>query len=337
MISFNMKKLGIGFSLLSLGLGLLVGAEQDAQGLHPGGNPILRDTFTADPAPLVVGDTLYLYVGHDDAHGKEMFNMPDWRCYSTKDMKQWTAHGSVMKPTDFSWATRDAWASQVIEKNGKFYFYVTVQHGKPYEGKAIGVAVADSPLGPFKDARGSALVRDDTTPSDKPWNDIDPTVFIDDNGSAYLAWGNPYLYFAKLKPNMIELDGEIKRIELPYYTEGPWLHKRGELYYLTYAAFAHQGKWEKICYATAPKITGPWTYRGILTDQTKTSYTIHPGIAEFKGRWYFFYHTADLELNGEKGALGRRAVCVEPLEYNEDGTMKPVEQTRQGVGSGNGK
>ncbi len=297
----------------------------------PGSNPLFRDAFTADPAPLVVGDTLYLYVGHDEAHGNQMFNITEWLCYSTKDMKHWTPHGSVLKPTDFKWATGEAWASQVVEKNGKFYYYTTVQHGEPCVGKAIGVAVGDSPLGPFTDARGTALVRDDTTPSDKPWNDIDPTVFIDDDGSAYLAWGNPYLYFAKLKPNMIEIDGEIRRIELPYYTEGPWLHKRGDLYYLTYAAFAHQGKWEKICYATAPRIGGPWTYRGILTDQTKNSYTIHPGIVEFKGRWYLFYHTADLELNGEKGGLGRRSVAVEHLEYNADGTMKPVEQTAAGV------
>ncbi len=296
-----------------------------------GSNPLFRDAFTADPAPLVVGDTLYLYVGHDEATGKQMFNITEWLCYSTKDLRQWTAHGSVLKPTDFSWATGEAWASQVVEKDGKFYFYTTVQHGEPHVGKSIGVAVGDSPLGPFTDARGTALVRDDTTPSDKPWNDIDPTVFIDDDGSAYLAWGNPYLYFAKLKPSMTEIDGEIRRIELPYYTEGPWLHKQGDLYYLTYAAFAHQGKWEKICYATASSIDGPWTYRGILTDQTRHSYTIHPGIVEFQGRSYLFYHTADLTLNGETGGLGRRSVTVEPLEYNTDGTMKPVAQTVSGV------
>ena len=303
----------------------------DTAPVVPGSNPLFRDAFTADPAPLVVGATLYLYVGHDEARGEQMFNITEWLCYSTKDMQHWTAHGSMLKPTDFKWATGEAWASQVVAKNGKYYFYTTVQHGEPYVGKSIGVAVGDSPLGPFKDARGTALVRDDTTPSDKPWNDIDPTVFIDDDGTAYLAWGNPYLYFAKLKPNMIEIDGEIRRIDLPYYTEGPWLHKRGDLYYLTYPAFAHQGKWEKLCYATAPKITGPWTYRGILTDQTKRSYTIHPGITEFKGRSYLFYHTADLVLKGEEGGLGRRSVAVEHLEYYPDGTMKPVLQTAAGV------
>jgi beta-xylosidase len=305
--------------------------QEEPPKTKPGENPILRDAFTADPAPLVVGDTLYLYVGHDEAKGKEMFTMKEWLCYSTKDMKNWTAHGPIMKPTDFKWAVRDAWASQVVAKDGKFYFYTTVQHGPPHVGKAIGVAVSDSPTGPFKDARGTALVTDDTTPSDKPWNDIDPTVFIDDDGTAYMAWGNPYLYFARLKSNMIEIDGEIKKIDLPNYTEGPWLHKRGDMYYLTYAAFAHQGQWEKICYATAPKITGPWTYQGILTDQAKNSYTIHPGIVQFKDQWYLFYHNATLTLNGETGALGRRSVCVEYLYYNPDGTIQTITQTIDGV------
>ncbi len=302
----------------------------DAEGAPPG-NPLFRDSFTADPAPLVVGDTLYVYVGQDEAKDGEMFTMTGWRCYSTKDMKTWTSHGVILRPTDFKWAVRDAWAAQVVERNGRFYFYGTVQHDDTSPGKAIGVAVADHPLGPFVDARGSALVTDATTPSDKPWNDIDPTVMIDDDGSAYLAWGNPYLYLAKLKPNMTELDGEIRRIDLPNYTEGPWLHKRGDTYYLTYAAFAHQGTAEKICYATAPSIHGPWTYRGILTGFAENSYTIHPGIVEFQGRWYFFYHNATLTLNGLKGALGRRAVCAEYLGYKPDGTLEPVVQTAGGL------
>ncbi|OUJ74041.1 glycoside hydrolase family 43 protein [Hymenobacter crusticola] len=298
----------------------------------PGENPILRDVFTADPAPLVYKDKVYLYVGHDEAKEGQMFNMNDWRCYSSTDMKHWTPHGSVMNVRDFTWATKDAWASQVVARNGKFYFYAAVQEGAPANAKAIGVAVSDSPTGPFVDARGSALISDKTTPGPNGWDDIDPTVFVDDDGTAWLAWGNPNCYLAKLKPNMTELDGPIQRIEVPNYTEGPWLHKRGNLYYFTYAAFAHQGMSEKMCYATAPKVTGPWTYQGILTDQAKNSYTIHPGVIEFKKQWYFFYHNATLTLpSGESGALGRRSVCVEYLYYNPDGTIQPITQTVAGV------
>jgi hypothetical protein len=298
----------------------------------PGGNPIFRDTFTADPSPLVVGDTLYVYVGHDKAEEGQMFNIVEWLCYSTKDMKTWTPHGSVMKPTDFTWATGEAWASQAIERDGKFYLYTTVQHGAPHVGKAIGVAVASHPLGPFKDARGTALVHDATTPSPYGWNDIDPAVFIDDDGTAWLAWGNPVLYLARLKANMIEFDGPIEKISLPNYTEGPWITKRGELYYLTYPSLAHQGFSERMCYATAPAVTGPWTYRGFLTGPAENSYTIHPGIVEFKGQSYLFYHNATLTLpDGRTGALGRRSVCVEYLFYNDDGSLQPVVQTLEGV------
>jgi hypothetical protein len=301
-------------------------------GTKPGENPIIKDLFTADPAPLVYKDKVYLYVGHDEAKEGQMFNMNDWLCYSTTDMKHWTAHGPVMNVRDFKWASKDAWASQVVARNGKFYFYAAVQEGAPANAKAIGVAVSASPTGPFVDARGSALVSDNTTPGPNGWDDIDPTVLVDDDGTAWLAWGNPNCYLAKLKPNMTELDGPVQRIELPNYTEGPWLHKRGNLYYLTYAAFAHQGMSEKMCYATAPKVTGPWTYRGILTDQAKNSYTIHPGIIEFKKQSYFFYHNAALTLpTGESGALGRRSVCVEYLYYNPDGTIQPITQTVAGV------
>lgn len=321
---------------LRAGLCALLFATSNVAKAAAGENPILRDNFTADPAPLVVGDTVYLYVGHDAAKDKEMFNMPDWLCYSSKDMKNWTAHGPIMKPTDFKWASKDAWASQVVQRNGKFYLYATVQHdntpGKG--GKAIGVAVSDSPTGPFVDARGSALISNNMTPNGKrPWEDIDPTVFVDDDGTAWLAWGNGDCYLVKLKPNMTEIDGPISDFvdQLPHYTEGPWLHKRGALYYLTYALIAPGNGSEQIGYATAEKITGPWTYRGILTGSAQKSFTIHPGIIDFKGQSYLFYHNAALTLNGESGTLGRRSVCVEYLFYNPDGTMQPVTQTVQGV------
>lgn len=116
---------------------------------------------------------------------------------------------------------------------------------------------------------------------------------------------------------MIELDGPIRQIEVPHFEEGPWLHKRGDLYYLTYASLDRsQGENETISYATAPAIAGPWTYRGQLTGSAKNSFTIHPGIIEFKNRWYFFYHNAALTIGDQAGALGRRAVAIEHLYHN---------------------
>jgi hypothetical protein len=330
----DMKNFKLAETLLLLSIFTTFSGAGLAEEYAPGENPIFRNIFTADPAPLVVGDTLFVYAGHDEAGAGELFNIAEWVVYSTTDMKNWTYHGPVMKATDFAWAVRDAWASQVIEKNGKFWFYTTVEHGPPHNSKAIGVAVADTPFGPFRDARGSALAHDATTPTPEDphdWDDIDPTAFTDDDGATWVAWGNQHLYLARLKPNMIEFDGPIREIYLPNYTEGPWLHKRKGVYYLTYPCFAHQNMFEKMCYATAPKITGPWTYNGILTDRTENSYTIHPGIVEYKGQWYFFYHDAKLTINGVPGAIGRRSVAVEYLYYNEDGTLQPVRQTQAGV------
>ncbi|WP_083943080.1 glycoside hydrolase family 43 protein [Sphingomonas soli] len=304
-----------------------------AQGSAPGSNPIIRDKFTADPAPLVVGDRLYLYVGHDEAQRDEMFNMKEWLVYSTTDMRNWTDHGPIMKATDFKWAKKDAWASQVIQKNGKFWFYTAVEHDDTHPGKAIGVAVSDSPTGPFVDAKGSALVTNQMTPKGThSWEDIDPTVFTDDDGTTWIAWGNRQAYIAKLKPNMTEIDGPITEITPPHFEEGPWLHKRGSLYYLTYASLDRKThRDERVSYSTAPSITGPWTYRGELTDSGKYSFTIHPGIVEYKGEWYIFLHNASLTVGDQNGAIGRRAVTVEYLRFNPDGTMKRVVQTDAGV------
>lgn len=302
------------------------------------GNPLVKDKFTADPAPLVHDGTLYLYVGHDEyyegqdtAGGGKEFNITEWLCYSTKDMQTWTDHGSVLKPTDFKWGVGESWAAQVVEKDGKFYYYVTALAGEPYNSRVVGVAVSDSPTGPFTDPLGKPLVSDDMTDNGPRgwWNDIDPTALIDDNGQAWLCWGNGTCFLAKLKPNMIELDGKIQVINMPRYVEGPWLSKRDGTYYLTYASFG-KGK-ENIAYATAPSMEGPWTPKGELTGTAENSFTIHPGIAEFKGKWYLFYHNATLTLDGHKGAIGRRSVCVDELHYNSDGTMQHVEQTQQGV------
>jgi len=318
------------FSFLALAAMAAPALSQDAA---PGSNPIIRDKFTADPAPMVDGERLYLYVGHDEAQRDEMFNMKEWLVYSTTDMRHWTDHGPIMKLSDFKWAKKDAWAAQAIRKNGRYWFYAAVEHDQTHPGKAIAVAVSDKPTGPFVDAKGSALITNQMTPKGThSWEDIDPTVFTDDDGTTWIAWGNRQAYIAKLKSNMIELDGPIREITPPHFEEGPWLHKRGKFYYLTYASLdraTHRD--ERISYATATSLDGPWTYRGELTGSGKYSFTIHPGIAQYKGDWYIFLHNASLAIGDLNGAIGRRAVTVERLEYNPDGTLKPVVQTEAGI------
>jgi len=289
-------------------------------------NPIITDKYTADPAALVYNDTVYLYAGHDEAPNDfNFYKMNEWLVYSSANMVNWKEHPTPLNATDFLWASGDAWAAQVIERNGKFYWYVTVEHGS-IPGKSIGVAVADSPVGPFKDALGKALITNDMTTDQTQisWDDIDPTVYIDDDGQAYLYWGNTACYWAKLKENMIELDGEIHTVDLPSFTEAPWIHKRGDWYYLSYA---YQFP-EKTAYAMSKSIVGPWEYKGILNELAGNSNTNHQAIIEFKNNWYYIYHTGGIQPNG--GSF-RRSVCIDELNYNPDGTLKRVIMTSEGI------
>jgi beta-xylosidase len=288
-------------------------------------NPIITDVFTADPAALVHGDTVYLYTGHDEAGIGKGYTMNNWLVFSSKDMKTWTPHGSPLSLKDFPWARKDAWAGHVAEKNGKFYWYVPVIATEGNE-RAIGIAVGDNPVGPFHDALGKPLIVDHMTPSSTRGDDIDPCVFTDDDGTSYLCWGNTNCYIAKLKPNMIELDGPIQKVEVEKYTEAPWIHKRGNLYYLSYAT----GFPEKMAYSTSDKITGPWKYQGLLSEGAFNSNTIHQAIIEFKGRWYFIYHNGAVQAPDTGGSY-RRSVCVDYLYYNPDGTIKRIVQTTEGV------
>ena len=221
-------------------------------------NPIVQTNFTADPAPMVHEGVFYVYTGHDEDSANGWFWMDDWRCYASTDMANWTDLGSPMDLSAFSWASSDAWAAQTIYRNGQFYYYVTV---KPNTGGwAVGVGVSDNPAGPFVDAIGGPLVS---------YTDyyIDPTVFIDDDGQAYLYWGNPGLWMVKLNDDMITYSGDI--VEMTQnaetvgnqYAEGPWLYKREGLYYLAFAGDGTPGV-EDICYSTGPTAEGPWSFGG---------------------------------------------------------------------------
>lgn len=315
---------------LFISLGVLATSAALAQ------NPIVQTAFTADPAPMVSGDRLYLYTSHDEA-GADFFWMYDWHLYSTADMANWTDHGVPASLNTFEWADDRAWAVQAIERNGKFYLYVPV-HSKLTGAMSIGVAVADSPVGPFHDAIGKPL-------ADGDWAYIDPTVMIDNDGKAYLFWGNPEIFYAELNDDMISFKSEIKKVHqtvegfgapgpkervkdtkyVDNYTEGPWIMRRGNLYYLIYAA---GGVPEHIAYSTAPSIDGPWTYRGpIMPLEDTKSFTNHSGTADFKGHSYFFYHTGKLPNGGGFD----RSVAVEEFKYNADGSFPTINHTEEGV------
>ena len=309
-------------------------------------NPFVQTWFTSDPAPMVHNDRMYVYTGHDE-DGADFFWMQEWRVYSTDDMVNWTDHGSPLALESFSWADDRAWASQCIERDGKFYWYICA-HSKLSRGMAIGVAVSDSPTGPFRDALGKPLFENGS------WDHIDPTVLIDDDDQAWLMWGNPQCYYLKLNRDMISYSGELGLLDMTEeafgspvmskreqgkkykdsYVEGPWLRKvdsskykveSSKLYQLLYAA---GGVPEHISYSTAPSPTGPWTYAGEIMPLCDTkSFTNHCGVADYKGHSYFFYHTGKLPGGGGFG----RSVAVEEFKYNNDGSFPTIMPTDEGV------
>lgn len=293
--------------LLCGGCGLLNCLNVNAQ------RPIIQTKYTADPAPMVYNDTAFLYTTHDedDAEG---FKMQDWLLYTSTDMVNWTDHGVVASLKSFDWVKRDngAWAEQVVERNGKFYMYC------PIHGNGIGVLVSDSPYGPFKDPLGKPLVW-----QKEHWDDIDPTVFIDEDGQAYMYWGNPNCYYVKLNEDMISYSGDIVKLkETPeHYQEGPWFYKRNGHYYLAFASTCCP---EGIGYAMSDSPTGPWETKGYIMRPTERTRGNHPGIMDYKGKSYVFglnYDLLKLETNTH---YERRSVSVAEMHYNEDGTIQEV-------------
>ncbi len=297
-------------------------------------NPIVQTAYTPDPAAMVLGDTVYMYTG-DDAPKSTWFTLKKWRTYSTKDMVNWTDHGCPLKIEDFKWAFADAWASQCIERDGKFYWYVCINQREP-KGMTIAVATSNSPTGPFTDPLGKPL-------ASGAWGYIDPSAFVDDDGQAYLYWGNPGCFYAKLNKDMISFDGNIVEIEqteenfggpikpekgVKYkdlYEEGPFIYKKNGKYYLLYAA---GGVPEHLSYSMSDSPTGPWKYMGkIMYEEDIKSFTNHPAAFEFKGKNYFVYHTGTLPGGGGFN----RSTCIEEFEYNKDGTIPRIRMTKEGV------
>jgi hypothetical protein len=293
-------------------------------------NPIIQHIYTGDPAPMVYKDRVYLYIGHDEDNAPDnAFLMKNYHCFSTIDMVNWTHHGSILETKSVSWSGGDASAAQAIFRNGKFYFYISTQGPG---GVSIGAMVSNSPTGPFKDTLGNPLIAGSLNQgcnATHGWRGLDPTVFIDTDNQAYMYWGNNVLYWVKLNENMISLSGTVSCLPQndpafgPDFEEAPWIYKYNDIYYLIYASQIP----EKIRYSTSLSPTGPWTYRGnIMLSPLKHAGSNHPGMIEYKGKNYYFYHDASLP-NGQDH---RRSVCVEEFNYNADGMIPEIPATKDG-------
>jgi hypothetical protein len=284
-------------------------------------NPLFPD-LAADGSAREFDGKVYLYCTHDLPKGGSWVTY-DFHVYSSSDLVNWRDHGVAFQRSDVKWESgRSLWAPDCIKRNGKYYLYYAVPCDKTDK---IGVAVSAKPEGPFVDPIGKPLVSGTEL---KGGRAIDPNVFIDDDGQAYLFFGNGKFNVVKLKADMITRDGEIIPLDIHDPGEGPWVHKRNGVYYMSYPAGAFKGpsKNQVMVYSTATHPLGPWTYRGpIIMDNGGGN--IHGSIARFGSKWYIFYHRP---AKGP-GFTWQRQVCADYLEYNPDGSIREVIPTSAGV------
>lgn len=375
-----LKKLAAGvlaFSLILpvLPVGTEAGTEAEAAAAvteieiekSTGQNPVAgfdasgKLTYGGDPSVLVDGDTVYLYVGHD-VSTNSAYNIPEYLCYSTKDLKTWNYEGVVLSMKNVKWGTADAaWAGQVMKHNNKYYMYFCSWDKTDGGKQSIGVAVADKATGPFVDI-GKPLVKGSTTTNESSgWNDIDPTAWIETDASGvehrYLAWGNGKYFVCELNADMTSVkdlngDGKItfgrekdgkssknsdiieKTVTGLSYTEAPWLYRRKDAngkYYGKYYLFYAYGFREQMAYATTDNLLdGKLTAGKVLMPPTATSDTNHMAVFDFKGKTYFIYHNGMLP----GGSGHRRVASITELHFNSDGSIQEIPETTAGL---NGK
>lgn len=325
------------------------------------GNPIAgfdgngKLTYGGDPSVLVDGDTVYLYAGHD-VSTDNAYNIPEYICYSSRDLVNWEYHGSVFKvnKTTVPWASgsNSAWAGQVLKHNNKYYLYYCTWANSTYKGyQCIGVAVSDSPTGPFTNVSTTPLINGYTmtTENTSSWNDIDPTGWIetDENGEEhiYLNWGNGVNYTCELNSDMISVkdisgDGKITSADIVTttinnlsgtYTEAPYFYRRADAdgkytgkYYLFFAK-----DWrEQWAYATSDDImSGSWDYENLMMSAPATSNTSHGAVFDFNGKTYFIYHNGALP----GGSGYRRVANIQEVVFNDDGKIDLMEELSTGI------
>jgi len=330
---FTKASVAVAIAHILLAAGICIAAQQPKPiSFESSGNPILStgSFYSADPAPIVIGNTLYILAGRDTAPPEiNDFVMPEWELFSTKDVssRQWKFYPGFLKPEQvFAWAMPGrAYAGQIVRGADKrFYLYAPVEeaNSKNHDPFAIGVAVADSILGPWKDAHPRGPIVSQSVPEANDIQNIDPTVLVDHDGRVVLYWGTfGRLRGIELAHDMVTPKGhEFAVTSLTGFFEASRIFRRKNTYFLLYAD--NQAGPRSPCtqavyhacmaYGTAPSPLGPWTYRGVILDVVSST-TSHPGVAEFKGKWYLAYHTADAKGGGHF----RRSIAIDRLNWDD--------------------
>ena len=293
--------------------------------------PIASHRYLADPSILVTKDRVYVYCSNDDESAVGgSYNIPNVICISSSDMKNWTDHGSLFRATDSTKWAKKTWAPAAIERDGKFFLYFG--NG----GADIGVAVAPTPIGPFTEPLGKALVTHGTPgiqPAKNMWL-FDPGAFIDDDGQAYLYMGgngDDNVRVARLNRDMTSINGEVIKMNATNFFEAAWVFKRNGTYYFSYSTTP--GAKMRIDYQTSDNPTNGFTYRGIVADQPPLNFNDnnHSAQFEFKGHWYHIYHNRIVAKQAGIPTGFRRNLGIEEFSFNDDGSIKKVIYTTNGV------
>lgn len=292
-------------------------------------NPFLPfEVCIPDGEPRVFGDRIYLY-GSCDIPNQLSYCSTNYYVFSASiyDLEHWTNHGiafSAAGPNaDVPWVKGTLYAPDVIEREGVYYLYFCLSDGSE------GVASSNSPTGPFINAR--RMNYPDSIEQGIPLKQIDPAVFIDDDGKAYYYWGQFTAQAAQLKDNMVELIPETYNKAIicekeHFFHEGSSMRKIGNTYYYIFCDIS-TGRANNLAYATSQYPLGPFTYQGVIInnyDADPESWNNHGSIAEINGQWYIFYHRSS-----NNSVFSRRA-CAEPITIDETGRILPVEMTTQG-------
>jgi len=274
--------------------------------------PILEG-YTADPHAVLFDDTYYVYPTSD----KPNWQTTDFSCWSSKDLIHWKNEGIVLDVTkDLTWAKSRGWAPAAIRRDGKYFFYFAAE-------QKIGVAVSDRPTGPFVDPLGRPLV---TATPQTPGQAIDPFVFIDDDGQAYLYYGQRNLYAYKLARDMITLVGPPIRMTPPRFNEGVFMIKRGNLYYFMWSQNDARDANYQVAYGVAPAPLGPIEIppdNVILQRRGHVVGTGHHSVVRVPGtdRYYIFYHRHAIP----NGSGYIRETCLSQMEFGPDGRIEEVD------------
>ena len=263
---------------------------------------------------------LYLY-GSYDISGNTFYCSHKYHVFSSDDLVNWTKHdvsfNTFGEDADVKWSQKELYAPDCIYKNGIYYLYFCMSDNSE------GVATSDQPYGPFKNAVPVEGANGDS---------IDPAVLVDDDGQVYYYWGQFNLRGARLKENMSQIDGDtlckslLNEVDHGFH-EGPSIRKINGIYYMVYTDIS-RGKATCLAYATSNSPLGPFKKGGVIIDNIgcdKETWNNHGSIAEFNGNWYIFYHRSS------QGSIFNRRVCMEPIYLNEDGSIKEVEMTTQGM------